>query len=241
MGKENQRIYQSTRNGMDRREFMLGVAALGLSATSFSVFVQSCNRVQSPVPVPSPPAPEPFLPKIPSQSPSPEPSPSPFETPEPAPLPLPAPVPGVDTDSDVVRIAHLLRRAGFGAGPEEMDRFISMGLEATVDYLIEYQDADTSDLEHRLASLYLNLENFIDLQRWWLLRMIYGQRPLQEKMAFFWHGLLTSSFRKAGQGPYMYDQNQLFREQAMGRYDVLLKAVSRDPAMLLWLDSQRNK
>ena len=81
----------------------------------------------------------------------------------------------------------------------------------------------------------------MDLQRWWFLRMIYTKRPLQEKMTLFWHGLLTSGYTKVGRGPYMYNQNQLFRGLALDRYDKMLKAVARDPAMLIWLDSQVNK
>ena len=139
-----------------------------------------------------------------------------------------------------MRMGHLLRRAGFGANEEEMDRFLAMGEEATVEYLIEYEAADDSALEKRLSGLGLDLEKLRDLQRWSLLRMIYTQRPLQEKMVLFWHGLLTSAFKKVGKGPYMLNQDQLFRRQALGEYDVLLKAISRDSAMLIWLDSRVN-
>jgi uncharacterized protein (DUF1800 family) len=121
-----------------------------------------------------------------------------------------------------------------------MERFLAMGQSATVEHLIEYQDVDDSDLEQRLEGLMLNIERPNSLAQWWLLRMIYTKRPLQEKMVLFWHGILTSSFSKTGQGPAMFDQNQLFRAQALGSYDVLLKAISRDPAMLLWLDSRTN-
>lgn len=133
-----------------------------------------------------------------------------------------------------------MRRAGFGASEAEMDRFLAMGEEATVEYLIEYEAVDDSALETRLAGYDLDLERLKDLQRWSLLRMIYTQRPLQEKMVLFWHGVLTSAFKKVGKGPYMLNQDQLFRRQALGEYDVLLKAISRDSAMLIWLDSRVN-
>ena len=84
-----------------------------------------------------------------------------------------------------MRMGHLLRRAGFGANEEEMDRFLAMGEEATVEYLIEYETVDDSALEKRLSSLDLDLEKLRGLQRWSLLRMIYTQRPLQEKMVLF--------------------------------------------------------
>ena len=60
-------------------------------------------------------------------------------------------------------MGHLLRRAGFGASRSELDRFMAMGLSATVDYLIEYQDVDDTELEERLASLQLDLERFGNL------------------------------------------------------------------------------
>ena len=71
--------------------------------------------------------------------------------------------------------------------------------------------------------------------------MAYSARPLQEKMTLFWHGILTSSFRKTGKGPQTLVQNQLFRREGMGRYGALLKAISRDPAMMIYLDSRSNK
>jgi uncharacterized protein (DUF1800 family) len=107
-------------------------------------------------------------------------------------------------------------------------------------HLIEYDRVDDSALEKRLSGLDLDLERLRDLQKWALLRMIYTQRPLQEKMVLFWHGVLTSAFKKVGKGPYMFSQDQLFRRQALANYDVLLKAISRDSAMLIWLDSGVN-
>ena len=71
--------------------------------------------------------------------------------------------------------------------------------------------------------------------------MAYTERPLQEKISLFWHGILTSSFKKTGDGPQTLQQNQLFRAEGMGRYSDLLKAVSRDPAMMIYLDSRSNK
>ena len=123
-----------------------------------------------------------------------------------------------------------------------MDRYLELGLERTLEYLIDYEKVDDSSLEARLVSLDLDLnEKRQDQQRWWLLRMIYTQRPLQEKMVLFWHGFLTSAFSKVGRGPRMYNQNQLYRANALGPFNALLKSISRDPAMLIWLDSRRNK
>ena len=139
------------------------------------------------------------------------------------------------------RLGHLLRRAGFGASQQEMERYRQLGLDGTIEHLLEYERVDDSGLEERLAGMELDVEHLSSLQRWWFLRMVYTQRPLQEKMTLFWHGILTSAFFKVGRGPRMHQQNELFRGHALGRYDVLLKTVSRDPAMLVWLDSSKNR
>ena len=117
-----------------------------------------------------------------------------------------------------------------------------MGLDKTVEHLIDYQGVDDSALEKRLDAMGLDIiEKPGQLMQWLMLRMAYTARPFQEKMTLFWHGLLTSAFTKVGKGSAMFDQNQLYRENALGKYDVLLRAVSRDPAMLIYLDSARNR
>ena len=143
--------------------------------------------------------------------------------------------------SERARISHLVWRAGFGASPLELERFREMGLQKTIDHLVDFETVDDSAVETRLESQGLDLEVMNQLQRWWLQRMAYSSRPLQEKMTLFWHGVLTSSFRKTGKGPQMLEQNQLFRKEGLGRYDVLLKSISRDPAMMIYLDSRSNK
>ena len=146
----------------------------------------------------------------------------------------------VDLGSDIVRLYHLLRRAGFDPSQTDLDSYTPMGLAAATSYLLEYQNIDDSAAQARAAALNVNLKSLSSLQQWWLELMIYTKRPLQEKMVLFWHGLLTSGFSKVNNGQYMLTQNQLFRDQALGDYAVLLKAVSRDPAMMTWLDSQAN-
>lgn len=245
----------------DRREFLRRAAALGLSAGALALFEAACSSVEplppsaplepssgtgtsTPVPTPRPTATRAAVPPPSTATPVTQSAPASSVTPEPTvdrvqvPLPVVRQVPLTDTR---LQIGHLLRRAGFGAGPGELENFVSMGVADTVDYLIEYQQVDDSVLETRLEGLEFDLEKLVHLQRWALLRMIYTQRPLQEKMVLFWHGLLTSAFKKVGAGPYMLNQDRLFREQALGNYGVLLKAVSRDPAMLIWLDSRVNK
>lgn len=80
-----------------------------------------------------------------------------------------------------------------------------------------------------------------DMQRWWLERLIETPRPLEEKMALFWHGHFATSYRTIENSYHMYQQNQLFRRHAVGSYKDLLFAIIRDPAMLAYLDNNDSR
>jgi hypothetical protein len=227
---------------MDRRAFLLRAGAMGLSLVAFEALLAACNTPNASItatPIGSHPTPAaPQATTTPTSVPAP--TSTPTSIPQPTTTPTHVPQPSPILSSERVRIGHLLRRAGFGARQKDYDKFLAMGLDATVDYLLDYDSVDNSALESRLASLNLNMEKSSQLKQWWLIRMIYTERPLQEKMVLFWHGILTSSYKKGG-SLFMHVQNELFRKHALDNYDVLLKAVSRDPAMLNWLDSKRNK
>jgi hypothetical protein len=138
-----------------------------------------------------------------------------------------------------VQIGHLLRRAGFGAMPQDMQTYASPGFEGAVDRLLNYQQVDDSDMENRLNALNLDLSNPHDQQQWWLLRMAWTRRPLLEKMTLFWHGHFTSSFNKVGGREAlgrMIVQNQFLRTHAFDTFDNLLQGITADPAMLVYLD-----
>ncbi len=137
------------------------------------------------------------------------------------------------------QIGHLLRRAGFGANPDELTLYSNLGFNGAVDRLINYQQVLDDDMENRIKALNINLNSPLNQQRWWLLRMSWTQRPLLEKMILFWHGVLTSSFRKVG-GPRAYMrmiiQNQFLRSHAFDTFDNILLGITSDPAMLFYLD-----
>ncbi len=152
--------------------------------------------------------------------------------------------------SDRDRIAHLLRRAGFGYSQDDLDRYTGMGVAGAIDHLLNYERVP-DDVDERLEGYRLNLNAAADLQRWWLLRMIYTRRPLLEKMVLFWHGLLVSGYAKVGlpqpkpENPnppnLMLNQNQFFRAHALDDFGAILKGISRDPAMVIYLDSRVNR
>ena len=90
--------------------------------------------------------------------------------------------------------AHLLRRAGLGGSPEEIDELALRGREAAVDFLINYQQTDNTELNGLLRSSFdfSNPTEFTkfnrgELERWWFTRMTHTRRPFEEKMTLFWH------------------------------------------------------
>ncbi len=148
-----------------------------------------------------------------------------------------------------MQIGHLLRRAGFGATPDDIQTYRNYGYVGAVDRLINYQQVSDDAMENRLKSLNLDFSApkgtaITNMQRWWLLRMAWTQRPLLEKMTLFWHGLLTSSFHKVG-GPKAYQrvmvQNQFFRTHAFDTFDNILLGITSDPAMLVYLDLTKSR
>lgn len=140
------------------------------------------------------------------------------------------------------QIAHLLRRAGFGAGACELDEYVSLGRNGAVERLIEYQDVeDDVDTRVPLPEIDNRPRGIPDLQRWWLLRMVHTRRPLQEKLVLMWHGWLTTEARRVGNTLLVYRQNQFLREHALAPFDTILKGITIDPAMLIYLDNRSNR
>jgi uncharacterized protein (DUF1800 family) len=76
---------------------------------------------------------------------------------------------------------------------------------------------------------------------WWVKRMGQGPYPLQEKLALFWHGHFTTSAQDTQSGQRMWQQNELLRRMAAGNFRQFLRQISRDPAMLDYLNNQKNR
>ncbi len=167
------------------------------------------------------------------------------------PTAAPTPDPNRPIDDPLARAAHLLRRAGWGGSLPEIEAFAQLGRDEAVDRLLEFGAVDNASLDARIAKEAFNLTTpgrgldgkrpplIRDMQRWWLTRMAYTARPLEERMTYIWHGLLTSQVSQVGiqAAKQMVRQNELFRAHALGRYDDLLQAVSKDPAMMLYLNT----
>jgi hypothetical protein len=140
------------------------------------------------------------------------------------------------------RVSLLLRRAGFAAAPHDLQRYQEIGWEATLQELLhpELVNEDLDALLQRLQGGLLDLQNFEDVQTWWLYRMVQTQRPLLEKLTLFWHGHFAVANYKVGNPLLMHQHLELLRAQAFGRFDDMLLGVSKDPAMLIWLDGASN-
>jgi uncharacterized protein (DUF1800 family) len=131
---------------------------------------------------------------------------------------------------DYAAAAHLLRRAGFGATRKEIERAVRRGQARTVEGLLHFRP---SRARPKGGDTYKG-------QRWWLQRMVVTKAPLQEKLVLFWHGHFATSISKVDDGERMHEQNRLFRFLGAGRFRDLLVAVSKDPAMIIWLDGLYN-
>ena len=139
------------------------------------------------------------------------------------------------------RMAHLLRRAGFGVAPRELDRRLAVGFERTVHELLEFEGDDGLAEVDKLIGGILDFNAIDDVRTWWVYRMVHTRRPLVEKVAFFWHGHFATAVGKVGNAQWMAQQNQIFREHGLGRFGDLLQRVARDPAMLGYLDGSSNR
>ena len=133
--------------------------------------------------------------------------------------------------------AHLLRRMGFGGSPDDINALVARGREGAVDYLLNYDRIDNSEMEGALPALYHLFKAFSPtaMRRWWFLRMVMTKRPFEEKMTLFWHNHFATSEAKTF-FMQMFYQNQTLRAYALARFDDLLLQVAQDAAMLFWLD-----
>jgi uncharacterized protein (DUF1800 family) len=144
---------------------------------------------------------------------------------------------------DLRKVAHLHRRAGFGATRAELVRDVAAGPEASVERLfhplpISPEDTDAIEGLRQTARTSSNIDL---LKVCWLHRMLRGTDPLREKLTLFWHGHFATSNKKVESVTLMDRQNETLRTHALGGFAKLLEAVIADPAMLVWLDGGNSK
>jgi uncharacterized protein (DUF1800 family) len=143
---------------------------------------------------------------------------------------------------EMALMAHLLRRAGFGATRDEVERYVAQGYEATVEELLHPEHASSALADEDLIRRYHVDENSLMLidscQTYWLYRMINTRRPFEEKMALFWHGVFATGYTKLNHPKQILHQIAMFRRYGLGSFHTLLVEVSKDPAMIFWLDNK---
>ena len=146
------------------------------------------------------------------------------------------------SNQDFALLAHLMRRAGFGATRDELEAYAAKGYTATVDELLNPGDPDVmpDDIIRRYHVDQSELRQLDGAGANWLYRMITTKCPLEEKIALFWHGLFATGYSKLNQARALLNQIDMFRNHGLGRFDNLLVELSKDPAMLLWLDNTDN-
>lgn len=144
---------------------------------------------------------------------------------------------------DLALAGHLYRRAAFGASYAELQAAVMAGPQTTVDRLL--QGGKGQEAFHRecqiMAQAIEAQADDVPLRAWWLYVMLNTPHPLQEKLTLFWHNHFATSQAKVNNVAYMLGQNQLLRQHAMGKFGPMLQAISKDPAMLVWLDTIESK
>lgn len=139
--------------------------------------------------------------------------------------------------------AHLYRRAAFGATAAQLDAAVSLSPGEAVDRLVtgEAQTAANRQASERLAETVLATGNPRQLSAWWLYELLHTRHPLLERLTLFWHGHFATSAEKVTDAATMLAQNRLLRRHALGNFRQFAQDISRDPAMLIYLDSVTNR
>ena len=143
-------------------------------------------------------------------------------------------------------MAHLMRRAGFGATRGELEEALVEGYEATVEELLHPGDPQNMPDDilcryHESFHCYdTDPENDAAVPAYWLYRMVTTKCPLEDKVALFWHGVLAAGWNKVDEPQTLFNQIDMFRRYGLGRFDDLLVELSKDPAMIMYLDNNTN-
>ncbi|MFG1648294.1 DUF1800 family protein [Micromonospora sp. NPDC049275] len=163
--------------------------------------------------------------------------------------------------SDREAVSHLLRRATFGPTADEVDAAERAGPAATLDNLLAPARADRgaaatpppalpadpyagltkeSTREQRQKANAQRKEQLQQVTLWWLDRMVAAEDGLTEKLLFFWHGHWATSAQKVKSARVMLGQLETLRRHGRGPLAPLVAAMVRDPALIIWLDGQKN-
>jgi uncharacterized protein (DUF1800 family) len=136
---------------------------------------------------------------------------------------------------------HLYRRAAFGANSAQLQQALADGPQRTVDRLLR-PAADVEAFNRTYSGYESAAAGSVNaLRAWWLRRMIETPHPLLEKMTLFWHSHFAADGGVANSPRLMQAHLDLLRRHALGSFDSLLRALVRDPALLLGLGAGANR
>ncbi len=152
--------------------------------------------------------------------------------------------------------SHLLRRALFGFKKTDLTNALNQNIGNCVDALLTFTDVPptpplATDIKETQVAIgqtwvtapYDGAINFLrtqSLRSWWLGLLLNQDFSLREKMTLFWHNHFPSDGGTVTDARYLYKQNALFRKNAVGNFKNLVKEITLDPAMLVYLNGNRN-
>ena len=140
-------------------------------------------------------------------------------------------------DQDIALVAHLMRRAGFGASRDEIEAKAAQGYDNVVQELLNPKGGVDDDILMRYNPAYYEPGAIEVNTQLWVYKMINNPNQLQEKVALFWHMIFCAGHSKIDSGQEMGIMVNMFREHGMGRFDDLLLRLSENPGMMYYLDN----
>jgi uncharacterized protein (DUF1800 family) len=152
--------------------------------------------------------------------------------------------PTADNPWDLRKVGHVYRRAAFGASWNDLESGLKAGPQPLIDQLLKGgQPSAVYDAESEkfLSSAAKKFNAGQQATAWWLYRMLHGGHPLREKITLFWHNHFATSDSKVLNAGYMVGQYELMYRHALGNFAELLQEMSKDPAMMVWLDTVQSK
>jgi len=143
-------------------------------------------------------------------------------------------------DPNVILAGHLLRRAGFGSNPKEIKKVAKKPLTKWIDKQLNPDKISDAMVNAQLPPPPADPSDDYDWIRRWYIRMAITPRQLQEKLTLIWHEHFAVSNEKVGYGQFMADYETLLRKHSLGTFRDMLVDITRDQAMLIWLDNDYN-
>jgi hypothetical protein len=144
---------------------------------------------------------------------------------------------------DIKKVGHLYRRAAFGATWAELHQGVQDGPDKCIDGLLKGGPGQEGFAQQTasMARSIAQANNGQQAKAWWLYRMLYTSHPMREKLTLFWHNHFATSNSKVVNARFMLGQYDLMYHHALGNFRDLLQDMSKDPAMLVWLDTRLSK